>query len=75
MALKRGNQWLKRDQIEGSDHPFLQNLQDIEFNQLSELLEHLIQDRLVRSKVEGQHQYFALTPAGIRSAQTVNKRG
>jgi DNA-binding MarR family transcriptional regulator len=74
MALTKGYPWLKLDQIRGFDHPFRQNLQDIKFNQLSELLERLIQEKLVRSKVEGQHKYYALTPEGIRSAQTVNKR-
>jgi DNA-binding transcriptional ArsR family regulator len=74
MALKRGNQWLKRDQIGGFDDPVRYHLRDIKFNELSELLELLIQEKLVRSKVEGQHKYFAPTPVGIQSAQTINKR-
>jgi DNA-binding IclR family transcriptional regulator len=75
MALKRGYQWLKRDQIGVFDHPFSQHLQDIKFNELSELLELLIQEKLVRSKVEGQHRSYALTPAGIQIAQPVSKYG
>jgi DNA-binding transcriptional ArsR family regulator len=74
MALTKGYPWLKLEQIRGFDQPFRQNLQDIKCNQLSDLLESLIQEKLVRSKVEGQHKYYALTPEGIRSAQTVNKR-
>jgi DNA-binding MarR family transcriptional regulator len=72
-VLKRGLLWLKLDQIGELDHQFRQNLQNLQRNQLSDLLERLIQEKLVRSKVEGQHKYYALTPEGIQSAQTVNE--
>jgi DNA-binding transcriptional ArsR family regulator len=64
-ALTRGVQWLKLEQI---DH------ENLQLNQLSELLEGLIQDGLVKTQ-EGQYLYYALTPIGIRSAQYVNQHG